>query len=584
VYRSFRETKEKTISFCYSIEYHQTFKCDSGLLFRGSGRIGRTRSTITISISFLIIYTVQTNIYDFLKNQKKVEQRFHVEDGFVCHPLIKKDLMLAKDFQINIASNAVESSTLVVLPTGMGKTIIAILVAAEKISEDDGKILMVSPTRPLTEQHHDSFERFLNIEGMIMFSGSMKPEKRVEEWKKARIVFSTPQTINNDLQKERYDLSGVSLLIVDEAHRSVGDYAYTGILSNYHGHVLALTASPGGDSRKIMEVIENLGVDNIEVRTSDAEDVRGHIKGINIEWRRTELPVSMKAIKDLVNDYLQERVRKLRKLGFLRDSRPGMVSKKKLLKTRDEILKKYIRNKGLMFGSLHNQAQAVQADHMLELLETQGVIQCRMYIDRMRKKMKKTKAEKGFLKDPRIMDSINRLEKYIGPSHPKLDLLEDIVRSSVEKGETMIIFTQIRDTIPLIMDRLEGIRIERFVGQSKGKDGRGLKQKEQKEILDRFRKREFDVLIATSVAEEGIDIPDVDLVLFYEPIPSEIRTIQRRGRTGRSSTGKVIILITSGTRDEAYYWAEGSRERKMGRIMSWLSHESVDQEGDDYDE
>ena len=80
------------------------------------------------------------------------------------------------------------------------------------------------------------------------------------------------------------------------------------------------------------------------------------------------------------------------------------------------------------------------------------------------------------------------------------------------------------------------------------------------------------MLIATSVAEEGIDIPDVDLVLFYEPIPSEIRTIQRRGRTGRSSTGKVIILITSGTRDEAYYWAEGSREKKMGRIMSWLSH------------
>ena len=126
----------------------------------------------------------------------------------------------------------------------------------------------------------------------------------------------------------------------------------------------------------------------------------------------------------------------------------------------------------------------------------------------------------------------------------------------------------------LIMERLDGLRIERFVGQAKGKDGRGLKQKEQKEILDRFRKREFDVLIATSVAEEGIDIPDVNLVLFYEPIPSEIRTIQRRGRTGRSSTGKVIILITTRTRDEAYYWAEGSREKNMGKIMSWLSHDN----------
>lgn len=519
-----------------------------------------------------IQYPVQTNIYDFLKNQKKIEQKFTAEDGYISHPLVKERSILAKDFQLNIASSALESSTLVVLPTGMGKTIIAILVSAEILSTESGKILMVSPTRPLTEQHFHSFQRFLSIERMVMFSGSMKPAKRVEEWKKARVVFSTPQTINNDLNKERYDLSDVSLLIVDEAHRSVGDYAYTGILSHYDGHVLALTASPGGDSKKIMEVIENLDVDNIEVRTSGDEDVRDHVKGIDIEWRRTGLSGDMTEIKALVDDFLQERVRKLRKLGFLRDSRPGMVSKKKLLKARDEILKKYIRNKGLMFGSLHNQAQAVLADHMLELLETQGVVQCRMYIDRMREKTKRSKAEKGFLKDPRISGSVTRLEDFQGPSHPKLDLLEDIVRRSVKKGETLIIFTQIRDTIPLIMDRLDGLKIERFVGQSKGKDGRGLKQKEQKEILDRFRKREFDVLIATSVAEEGIDIPDVDLVLFYEPIPSEIRTIQRRGRTGRSSTGKVIILITSGTRDEAYYWAEGSREKKMGRIMSWLSH------------
>ena len=288
----------------------------------------------------------------------------------------------------------------------------------------------------------------------------------------------------------------------------------------------------------------------------------------------------MKQIKVLVDDFLQERIRKLRKLGFLRDCRPKMVSKKKLLKARNEILKKYIRNKGLMFGSLHNQAQAVLADHMIELLETQGVVQCRLYIDRMREKTKKSKAEKGFLKDPRIVESIGGLEDFEGASHPKLDLMEDIVRGSVDRGETVIIFTQIRDTIPLIMDKLEGLKIERFVGQAKGKDGKGLKQREQKEILDRFRKREFDVLIATSVAEEGIDIPDVDLVLFYEPIPSEIRTIQRRGRTGRSSTGKVIILITSGTRDEAYYWAEGSREKKMGRIMSWLSQteNGMDQE------
>ena len=46
-------------------------------------------------------------------------------------------------------------------------------------------------------------------------------------------------------------------------------------------------------------------------------------------------------------------------------------------------------------------------------------------------------------------------------------------------------------------------------------------------------------LVATSIAEEGLDIPEVDLVVFYEPIPSEIRYIQRRGRTGRKTAGNV---------------------------------------------
>jgi ERCC4-related helicase len=180
---------------------------------------------------------VQSNIYDFLRDRKKVEQRFKVIGGFVSHPLVRENSILAKDFQLNIASSSMESSTLVVLPTGMGKTIIAILITAEKLSKTDGKILMVSPTRPLTEQHFHSFKKFLRTEGMVMFSGSVKPAKRTEEWKKARIVFSTPQTINNDLEKERYDLSDLSLLILDEAHGSVGDYTYTGILSHYNGHV-----------------------------------------------------------------------------------------------------------------------------------------------------------------------------------------------------------------------------------------------------------------------------------------------------------------------------------------------------------
>jgi len=107
---------------------------------------------------------------------------------------------------------------------------------------------------------------------------------------------------------------------------------------------------------------------------------------------------------------------------------------------------------------------------------------------------------------------------------------------------------------------------ELFVGQAK-KFGIGLSQKEQVALLDQFRDGLFNVLIATSVAEEGLDIPSVDEVIFYEPIPSAIRSIQRRGRTGRQEKGKAILLITNGTRDEGYHWSAKGKEKKMQKTL-----------------
>jgi len=512
------------------------------------------------------------------KNKKKdmeIINIFNVKDGFIQHPLINPNTVIAKDFQLNIASKALTKSTLVVLPTGIGKTIIAILVSAEVFNKskekDNEKIVMLAPTRPLVEQHKSSFEHFLTITPTVMFTGSMSPKKRIKEWERSRIIFSTPQTMRNDLEKKRYDLSDVSLLIVDEAHRTIGDYAYTNVLSNYNGLVLALTASPGGDNEKIAEVINNLNVELVDARTETDDDVREHIKGIEIEWLKTELTEDMIEIKKLFEEFLLEKVKKLRKLGFVRKKSAKVVSKKDLLQARAEITKRYARNKGLMFGSLHNQSQAILAYHCVELLETQGVYQCGFYLERMGTKEKRSKSEKGFLNDKRIQRSITLIKTHNGITHPKIDVLTELLKHAVTKGQTAIVFTQIRDTIPLIMEKLDGIRVRRFVGQADGKDGKGLKQKEQKAILDQFRKREFDVLVATSIAEEGIDIPDVDLVVFYEPIPSEIRTIQRRGRTGRSAGGRVIVLITSDTRDEAYLWAENKREKRMGTIITKLS-------------
>ena len=133
-----------------------------------------------------------------------------------------------------------------------------------------------------------------------------------------------------------------------------------------------------------------------------------------------------------------------------------------------------------------------------------------------------------------------------------------------------IVFTQYRDTARHIVDILNSnnITAARFVGQAKKDGDVGMKQEEQAQILEAFRRGEFSVLVATSIAEEGLDIPEVDLVIFYEPIPSEIRYIQRRGRTGRRSSGSVIILAAKDTIDERYLNASKRRIEKMNQALS----------------
>ena len=86
-----------------------------------------------------------------------------------------------------------------------------------------------------------------------------------------------------------------------------------------------------------------------------------------------------------------------------------------------------------------------------------------------------------------------------------------------------------------------------------------------------FKEGKINVLVATSIGEEGLDIPEVNAVIFYEPVPSAIRKIQRQGRTARLMPGKLVILITRKTRDESYHYASLAKERKMHGILRDLS-------------
>ncbi|MEW6070399.1 MAG: helicase-related protein, partial [Candidatus Thermoplasmatota archaeon] len=493
---------------------------------------------------------------------------------YVEQPLIKPACIEKREYQLNIANSCLKDSTLVVLPTGMGKTTIALLVIAERVKQ--GRIIFLAPTKPLVEQHCNYLQSYLINQKISMLTGEVTPKKRLKLWKDSNIIVSTPQVIENDLIAGRINLDNVALVVFDEAHRAVGNYAYVFIAQKYSNLVLGMTASPGSSSDEILEVCKNLKINNVEIRSEYDSDVKPYVHPIGIDWVLVELPENLKLIIKELNEVLAERISELRSFGLLKPK--GRISTKELLEAQVIIQKRIkarLQAQGSLFFAAVAQSAAVKINHAIELAETQGIEALRNYFDRLENDS--SKGAKLLLNDLRVKKAI-MLAKEAEIEHPKLREAVRVVKEQLarKKDSRIIVFTHYRDTSELVMQELNqvlGVKAVRFIGQATKEKDKGLSQKQQAEIIEKFKANEYNVLVATAVGEEGLDIPQTDLVVFYEPIPSEIRTIQRRGRTGRTRAGKVSILITKKTRDEAYYWSSKKKEKKMRFEIQKLKYE-----------
>jgi Fanconi anemia group M protein len=338
-----------------------------------------------------------------------------------------------------------------------------------------------------------------------------------------------------------------------------------------------MTASPGSSSEEILEVCKNLKIRNVELRNEYDSDVKPYVHPIAIDWVTTELPENLKIITKELNEVLAERIEELRSFGLLKPK--GRISGKELLEAQTQIQRR-IRERlprapNSLFFAATAQSAAVKINHAIELAETQGLETLRNYFERLENDS--SKGAKLLLSDPRVKKAI-MIARETEIEHPKLREAVRVVKEqlAIKEDSRIIVFTHYRDTSELVMkelNQLNGLKAVRFIGQATREKDKGLSQKEQAEIIEKFKANEYNVLVATAVGEEGLDIPQTDLVVFYEPIPSEIRTIQRRGRTGRARAGKVVILITRKTRDEAYYWSSKKKEKKMRFEIQKLRYE-----------
>ncbi len=504
----------------------------------------------------------------------------------ILHPLIKPDTIESREYQLSIAMRALDANTMVILPTGLGKTAIALLVAASRLFNEGGRVLMLAPTKPLVEQHLRFFERHLLVKShqgselspFVMFTGEAPPGERTEDWNRATVILATPQVVKNDLIAGRYTLKDVTLLIVDECHRAVGNYAYVFLAQRYLAtankpRILAMTASPGGVQEKVQDVCTNLGITQIENRTENDPDVRPYVFERDLEYISIDLPPDLKAAITVINALIEERLALLASLHFTVPKREKLTMKA-LNEINAQIQQRIANRDPVAYSAASLYAACMKLRHAITLAESQGSEVLKGYLAKLVAEgtgSGGSKASQGLIKDHSFRELFERSRTWTQELHPKPEITLHLVREQLQAHpeSRIIIFATYRDTVQLLVDYLvkNDIACERFVGQATKDAEKGLSQKKQIAALTRFREGGFKVLIATSVGEEGLDVPSTDMVIFYEAVPSEIRSIQRKGRTGRSRAGRVVVLVTKGTSDEVFRHVSQAKETMMHKSM-----------------
>lgn len=517
------------------------------------------------------------------------------EAAGIDRPLLVDDFLQERRYQLQLAESAARDHTLVCLPTGLGKTTVSLLVTAERLHEVGGKALFLAPTKPLVQQHADFYREALSIpdDEIVVFTGDVKPDDRAALWDDARIVIATPQVVENDLVGNRISLRDVTHLTFDECHRATGDYAYVYIAERYHADaadplVTGMSASPGGDTEEIETVCENLGLSNVEVMTEADADVDEYTHDTDVQWEQVTLPDEVLEIRDALNEVITDRLEKLKSLGVTNTTNPDL-SQKDLNKMRGQLKQMMDNDQSDGYKGMSTHAEVMKLRRATELVETQSVESVRRYFERQREAARSSgasKASQRMVADPKVREAMRKAEAFDG-LHPKFSKARILLAETlgINEGERAILFTESRDTAEALVEFLSAsFDVRKFVGQGDKEGSDGMTQKQQQETLDEFKAGAFEVLVSTSVAEEGLDVPEVDLVCFYEPVPTAIRSIQRKGRTGRQAEGKVVVLMAEDTRDEAFFWISRRREKKMASQLAELKEATDDIEetvGDD---
>ncbi|RLV90703.1 ATP-dependent DNA helicase MPH1 [Spathaspora sp. JA1] len=503
-----------------------------------------------------------------------------------------------RDYQYNIIQRAFYDNLLVALPTGLGKTFIASTVMLNFLRWfPESKLIFMAPTKPLVAQQ---IKACCSITGIPSSKVAILLDKsrlnRQDIWDTHQVFFTTPQVVENDLARGIVNPKSVVLLVIDEAHRARGNYSYNNVVKfltrfNQSFRILALTATPASDVDGVQDIIDNLKISKVELRTENSIDIFKYIKQKKIV-RRTITPSNdIKELIDLIAKAIAPVLATANERGILEITDPTRINHFQCMEASKKVTMNKTLPEGLKWSNFF----------MLQLLGTVGQCYKRLNIygiksfynyfnekyQEFTKKKSKNKLNVDFYSSVEINQVLERSQEMIksGYSHPKIEALMDELGEFFQESSDdsrVIIFTEYRESaleIVQCIERNTSFKPHIFIGQAKEKnstDGKsktkknsdgptrtssedaqikGMNQKLQKQIIKDFKSGTYNILVATSIGEEGLDIGEVDLIICYDSTSSPIKSIQRMGRTGRKRDGKIILLFS------------GNEETKFNKAM-----------------
>ncbi|NXC10461.1 IFIH1 protein, partial [Orthonyx spaldingii] len=556
------------------------------------------------------------------------------------YPVIAKraspepDLTL-RDYQMEVAKPALNGENIIIcLPTGSGKTRVAVYITKDhldkkKRASEPGKVIVLVNKVPLVEQHlQREFNPFLKRWYQVIgLSGDSQLKISFPEVvRRNDVIISTAQILENSLlNASKEDEEDFSLIIIDECHHTQKEGVYNNIMRRYlkekmknrklakenkplipQPQILGLTASPGVGGapsyskaeEHILKICANLDACRIMTVEEHASQLKNQVKEpskktvIADDKKKDPFRERITEIMTEIQNYCQlhpksEFGTQTYEQWVIREDRRAAKEGKRRERVCAEHLKKY--------------------NDALQINDTIRMVDAYNHLNNFYKEEKSKKTIRSDDEDdddePAVSKQDETDEFLIGLFHAKKKHLKELTRKPENENEKLIklrntlmeeftkteeprgiIFTKTRLSAFALFQWIKdnpkfeevGIRAHYLIGSGHNSEMKPMTQNEQREVIDKFRRGNVNLLIATTVAEEGLDIKQCNIVIRYGLVTNEIAMVQARGRA-RSDESTYAIVASSGSgaveREDVNIFREKMMYKAIQRVQKMPQEE-----------